>query len=286
MGLWAKSVRIFNAIHDHGQQSVRRLAERTGLSKSSVHRHLQAINRRARSPEAAFWETEAGRTWLIRLVVATLFVFGLKRGVGAETLSEFFGRLHLEAYVGCSPSALRRVMHTLERIILDTAAAWEQEGVAYGEIRPIIGAVDETFLQRMMLVFMDLASGYLLMEEVAVDRTYDTWYGCINRRLKTFGIGVSYLVSDRAKALIKLAETGLDCLSIPDLFHLSHDLAKGYSLSIYGRLRQAQQVLAHARQRLEALQASQPGSAQVQQVQASVEACEAVVACWQGVRSA
>jgi hypothetical protein len=33
-----------------------------------------------------------------------------------------------------------------------------------------------------MLVFMDLASGYLLMEEVAVDRTYDTWYGCINEQ--------------------------------------------------------------------------------------------------------
>jgi hypothetical protein len=26
-------------------------------------------------------------------------------------------------------------------------------------------------------VFMDLASGYLLMEKVAVDRTYDTWDG-------------------------------------------------------------------------------------------------------------
>ena len=128
MGLWAKSVLIFNSIREHGQQSVRRLAERTGLSKSSVHRHLQAINRRDRYPESSFWETEAGRNWLIRLVVATLFVFGLKRGVGAETLSEFFGRLHLEAHVGCSPSALRSVMHTLERIILDTAAAWEQEG--------------------------------------------------------------------------------------------------------------------------------------------------------------
>ena len=286
MGLWAKSVRIFNSIREHGQQSVRRLAERTGLSKSSVHRHLQAINRRDRYPESSFWETEAGRHWLIRLVVATLFVFGLKRGVGADTISEFFGRLHLEAHVGCSPSALRGVMHTLERIILDIAAAWEKEGIAHGEIRPIIGAVDETFLQRMMLVFMDLASGYLLMEEVAVDRMYDTWYGCINERLKTLGIGVSYLVSDRAKALVKLAQTGLDCLSIPDLFHLSHDLAKGYSLSIFGRLRQAQHVLAHARQRLEALQASQPGSAQVQQVQASVGICEAVVARWQGVRSA
>jgi hypothetical protein len=29
-------------------------------------------------------------------MVATLFEFGLKRGVGAETLSEFFGRLRLE----------------------------------------------------------------------------------------------------------------------------------------------------------------------------------------------
>ena len=94
MGLWAKSVVIFNSICDHGKQSVRQAAEQTGFSKSSVHRHLQAIKRRDRYPESWFWETEAGHTWLIRLVVATLFVFGLKRGVGAETISEFFGRLH------------------------------------------------------------------------------------------------------------------------------------------------------------------------------------------------
>ena len=286
MGLWAKSVLIFNAIREHGKQSVRRLSERTGLSKSSVHRHLQAVNRRDRYPESSFWETEAGRTWLIRLVVATLFVFGLKRGVGAETISEFFGRLHLEVHVGCSPSALRRVMHTLERIILDTAAVWEQEGVAHGEIRPVIGAVDETFLQRMMLVFMDLASGYLLMEAVAVDRSYDPWYGFAKARLKTFGTEVLYLVSDRAKALVKLANTGLGCLSIPDVFHLSHDLAKGYSLTIFGRLRQAKQALKQARQRLEALQVSSPDRDQSQKAQASVEACETSVKHWQGVRSA
>src|SRR5215475_15082061 len=125
MGLWAKSIVIFNAIRDYGKQSIRSLADRTGLSKSSVHRHLQAMERRDRSPESSFWETEAGRTWLIRLMVATLFVFGLKRGVGAETRSEFLGRLRLDAHVGCSPSALRCVMHTLERLLLDTAAAWE-----------------------------------------------------------------------------------------------------------------------------------------------------------------
>jgi Family of unknown function (DUF6399)/IclR helix-turn-helix domain len=286
MRFWSKSVRLFNSIRENGKQSLRQLARRTGLSKSSVHRHTQAMARRDCYPESGLWETPEGRNWLIRLVVAPLFMFGLKRGVGAETISEFFSHLHLEAHVGCSPSALRSVMHTLEHITLETAAVWEQQGIAHGEIRPIIGAVDETFLQRMMLVFMDLASGYLLMEEVAVDRTYATWDSLIKARLKTFGVEVSYLVSDRAKALSKLAETGLDCLSIPDVFHLSHELAKGYSLAIFGRLRQAQQALAQAGQRLATWQASHPGSDQAQQAQAVVEVRQGEVKHWQAVRAA
>ena len=286
MPLWAKSVRIFNSIREHGKSSIRRLAERTGFSKSSIHRHLQAIDRRDRYPESKLWETPEGRDWLIRLVVATLFIFGLKRGVGADTISEFFGRLHLEAHLGCSPSALRGLMQRLELTLMETAAAWEQDGIDHGEIRPIIGAVDETFLQRMMLVFMDLASGYLVMEEVAVHRTYETWSGLVKARLKTLGAEVSSLVSDRAKALIKLAQTGLDCLSIPDLFHLSHDLAKGYSLAIFSRLRQAQQALTQAQEHLARAAASHPVGVKVQQAQAVVETHQAEVERWQAVRSA
>jgi hypothetical protein len=286
MGLGAKSLVIFNSIREHGNQSMRSLADRTGLSKSSVHRHLQAIDRRDRYPESSFWETPAGRAWLIRLVVATLFVFGLKRGVGAETLSAFFSRLRLEGHVGCSPSALRTVMRTLERLVLATAAAWEQEGIAHGEIRPVIGAVDETFLQRMMLVFMDLSTGYLLLEEVALDRSYNTWFERVNERLTTFGTEVLYLVSDRAKALIKLADTGLGCPSIPDLFHLGHDLAKSYSLAIFGRLRQAKRDLEHAKQPLEKWQQhTQANPAQIAQTQARVAACTTSVHHWQEVGS-
>jgi hypothetical protein len=177
-------------------------------------------------------------------------------------------------------------MRALEQAILETAAAWERDGVAHGERRPIIGAVDETFLPRMRLVFMDLASGDLLREEVAADRIYDPWNGLVKGRLKTLGGAVLYLVSDRAKALIKLAESGLDCLSIPDLFPLSHALAKSYSLTIFSRLRQAQQTLNQARERLAASQASPPGSPQTQQALALVAASEAEVKRWQGVGGA
>jgi len=105
MGFWTKSLRIFTCLCDHGKQSVRRRAHKTGCSKSRVHRLQQAMARRGCHPESWWWETEDGRRWLTRLVVATLSPCGFKRGVGVETLSAFFVRLRLETQVGCSPSA-------------------------------------------------------------------------------------------------------------------------------------------------------------------------------------
>jgi hypothetical protein len=188
---------------------------------------------RDRHPESWFWESEEGRRWLVRLVVAVLYHVGLKRAVGAETMSAFFACLRLEQHVGCSPSTLRAVMEQLEALILETTEGWEREGITQGQIGPIVGTVDETFLQRLMLVFMDLVSGYVLLEEVADDRTYETWYERVKARLEPMKTHVLYLVSDRAKALIKLAETGLKCPSIADLFHLLHELVKGYSRVIW-----------------------------------------------------
>lgn len=117
----------------------------------------------------------------------------------------------------------------------ETAAAWEKDGIAHGEIRPVIGAVDETFLPQM----------------------------------------------------IKLAHTGLGCLSIPDVLHLGHDLAKGYALAIFGRLRQAKRDLEHAKQCLETLPKNdQAKPAQVAQTPARVVDCATSVHHWQEVGSA
>lgn len=249
MGFWDKSLSIVKYLRDHGTQSMRRLAQKTGLSKSSVHRLQQAMARRGGHPESWLWETEAGRQWLTRLVVATLYTFGLKRGVGMETMQAFFVRLHLATQVGCSPSALRSVMQTLEATILETAATWEKAEVATGEGREIIGAVDETFLEHMVLVFMDLPTGYVILEETADDRSYATWHALVDTRLTALSAQVRYMVSDRAKALIQLAEKGLECLSIPDFFHLVHDIVKSYSLALGRRLQQAHQELHKAEER-------------------------------------
>jgi hypothetical protein len=284
MGFWDKSCQIFKSLCDNTTQSVRQLAQQTGLSKSSVHRLTQAMERRNSHPESWVWETEEGRQWLRRLVVATLYIFGLKRGIGLDTMSEFFARLHLETQAGCSPSALRQVMQTLEAALLETAEAWEQAGCAGGEMREIIGAVDETFLERMMLVCLDLSTGYLILETVAEDRTFATWQALLEERLKDLGASVRYLVSDRAKALVQLAEQGLECLSMPDFFHVVHDIVKSYSLTIGRHVRQAQQELTKATEALARRQEQPHTAPDAPEAQALVAARQAEVQQWAEVQ--
>ena len=96
------------------------------------------------------------------------------------------------------------------------------------------------------LYFLYTPSGYLLVAEVAADRTYATWKAVVDERLKALGTAGLSLLSDRAKALIQRAATGFECLSMPDFFHCIHDLVKRYSLALGQRRRHAQQELMHA----------------------------------------
>ena len=284
MGFWQRSRLIFNAFRDNANASMRQVARHTGLSQSRVHRLGQAMERRHGHPESWFWEIEEGHRWLSRLVVAALYHFGLKRGVGAETMRAFFAGLHLEPQVGCAPSPLRAVMAQLEHLILETTEALEREGIAQGQRGPIVGSVDETFLERMMLGCMDLVSGDLLCEEGADDRTSETWDGRVKARLAPMKTRVLSLVSDRAKALITLAETGLECPSIPEVFPLLYALVKGYSLAIASQLKAAHHALSQAQAHLDKLQASGTSETEPQAAQSAVAACAAEVSHWEQVR--
>src|SRR4030095_1564810 len=77
-----------------------------------------------------------------------------------------------------------------------------------------------------------------------------TWQALVEERLKALGTGVLYMVSDRAQALIQLAEHGVERLSVPDFFHVVHEIVKSYSLAIGRHLRQAHQDLTKATEAL------------------------------------
>ena len=89
------------------------------------------------------------------------------------------------------------------------------------------------------------------------------------------------LVSDRAKALIQLAEQGLECLSMPDFFPVIHEIIKSYSLAMGRCVRHAHQERQKAEEALARRQELAPVAPDYPEAQAEVEAKRAEVRRWE-----
>jgi chemotaxis regulatin CheY-phosphate phosphatase CheZ len=266
------SQRVFTVLQQTATASVRQLARLTGLPRSSVHRYKAGIIRRNQYPESHLWERPEGYRWLCVLVYATVFVFGIMRGVGAETLSLFFRRLHLQRWIAVSPTAIREVRRRMEGHIL--ASQREQEQAIRQEptgIREVCLAADETFFQEVVLLFMDISSGYIFVEASAPDRTYAPWSERVQTVVQAFGLKVRYLVRDRARALIKLADEGLAWASIPDLFHTMRELTILLGGRLQRRLQRVQTQLATSTATLAALVQVAPTAPKIDALSREIE---------------
>ena len=213
-----RSQKVAACIKENEEQGVRGIAAATRLSKSSVHRHQQAINRRNQHPESSFWETTAGNQWLARLVFGLVYHFGIKQGVGAESLSAFIQAVHLDTHVASSASALRQLKAHVNQAIESYQSAQAEHCIPAKEKGICVGA-DETFFGLPVLVLLELSSGYIFVETECENRTYATWMDQVNNWWQDSPWQCHYLVSDGARALVKLAVSGLGCVSVADLFH-------------------------------------------------------------------
>jgi hypothetical protein len=247
-------------LRDGALSSVRKLAQATGIPKSSVDRHRQALQKRSVVAEAELWEQALGQEWLRRLVFAIIYVFGIKGGIGADRLSEFFHCVHLERHVGCSPSALNRLRTEFETTLLSYPPEQLHSLTVVERKIEICAGADETFFDQPILVLMDLVSGYMVLEEPAANRSYATWYERAQQALKPLGLSLRYIVSDRAKALIKLAMEGFSCPSIPDWFHMMRDLNKAMRVSFHLKLARIEEKRLQSEQQLQRLQAKGKGA--------------------------
>ena len=105
----------------------------------------------------------------------------------------------------------------------------------------------------------------------------------MDERLKALGTEVWDVGSARAKALIQLAEQGLECFSMPDFFHVVHEIVKRYSLTIGRRLRQAHKELQKAAEALAQLQGLAHAAHDSPEATVEVEARRAEVLRFHGI---
>ena len=108
-----------------------------------------------------------------------------------------------------------------------------------------------------------MPSGYLLLEENADDRRFTTWLNRARPRLETLGIEVKHAITDRAKALIKLALEGFGCKSGADLFHALHDVSKSLGFAFHRAVASAEKKVKESIAKVESLEKSCASQAEI-----------------------
>ena len=220
-----RSQKVADCIKTNAKQGIESISAAIGISKSSVHRHQQAIARRNQYPESELWETATGSAWLLRMVVGVIYHFGIKHGVGAESLSVFFKAVHLDTHVGSSASTLRQLKHRLHAAIMSYEAAQAEQCQPANKPGICLGG-DETFFGLPVLVLVELASGFIFTEIACENRCYDTWLKQTETWWNQTQWQCHFMVSDGARALVKLALCGLRTVSVADLFHAIRALGR------------------------------------------------------------
>ncbi len=231
-----KIIKLCATIKSHGKQSLAKLARQTNYSKSSTHRQIKVINKRSSNVCSAFFETEEGFGWLVRLVVAVLFIFGIKCNIGAETIASFFSLIKINHYAGLSASSINRIEERIRDILTQYEDYLQPQLEKLAKLKDLIAGADETFFDRfMVLLFMDLPSGFLFHEKLSEDRTFETWERKTKAAIKQFNSFLC-LVSDRAKALLKLGKHN-SCTNVADLFHFLMKPVRAFKFSFARKLK-------------------------------------------------
>lgn len=201
---------------------------------------------------------------------AVLYKFGLQHAAGADALSDFFKLIRIDTHVGVSPSALRTQLGKMEALMLTFQQSCEQS--APTQTRKAVLAADETFFgELLILVLMDLSSGYLLLESIQDDRRFDTWLAQASPRLDALGIEVGHAISDRAKALIKLAVEGFDCASGADVFHEQYGLSRWLGSALGRRKAKADKRCDTAQKAANKARADEKAALEIEHAQAIAE---------------
>jgi len=210
-----KTIKTFEAIKKFGKQSLSQLVKITGSSKSSVHRQTKTINKRSSQLGAKFFESEEGFRWLTQFLIATLLVFGLQSNIGADKLSLFFTLIKIDGFIGTSPTSIRRLKIQMMELLKKYERQLLPKMNEVAKDKSLMAGADETFFEQLLImVFMDLPSGFIFLEEQTNGRTFPIWLEHTKSFIGKFK-GMLCLVSDRAKVLIKLSEHYC-CESIAD----------------------------------------------------------------------
>ena len=220
-------------------------ARRRGIPSRTL-RDWRRRARQFRDPHrpifSAFVEGAEGTHSLHRIVLAAIFVFGVMNGAGAGTLRLFLNLAGLAPWIACSERTLQRALGNMTNAIGewgDRTGEKLGEAMRRGPERTLSLALDETWKRSMILVAMDVGSGFLLAEVHAAKRDAATWTSSMAKAIGNLPVKIAQVVADEAKGITAYVSGLLGAHRSSDLFHGLYEFG-AVLLALHAKLKQAQ----------------------------------------------
>ncbi len=253
----AGQVIALRAVREGRGDSIRTFATHNEVPRSTVQDRVYAANDNGLpSGYKSFFESPCGLQFVLRLMVTVLVFFVLRGGCSVELVAEFFEALGLQRFVACSPSTLRRIFTQ----ILEHTRAWGQ--LQYGELAPkmtlrdVVLALDENFhWDKMLLVIMDIGTGFLFAEVSSDSRDGETWEKEVRNSLVGYKVTLCAVTRDAGSWLGVCAE-GLKVPAGQDIFHIQYGVCKASARPMALRVTRAQEAIQKSEEDLAKVQAA------------------------------
>jgi hypothetical protein len=193
-----------------------------------------------------FFESPDGVLFLHRLVLAAQVVITLMGPGSIRMVCAFLLLSGLHRFVASSYGSQQQAIAAIEQTLCAFGASEFRRLAQQMQPKRITLIEDETFHPQICLVAMEAASGFILLELYAEDRSSKTWTQKVKEALEGLPVEIVQVTSDEARGLLGHAGKGLEVHHSPDLFHPQQDLVRATSRTLGQRVEAARGAVTEA----------------------------------------
>lgn len=184
--------------------------------------------------------TQEGRRWLLRFLVALVSTFVIRCGLGVRPLRDFMISVGISRFMAHSPRTLQRFSLALsERIVRWGRATTANLGSKMRETAMLL-VLDEHWHGGMHLVAYDALTGYIVLQIHSHSRSAKAWGAALDDALTGLRVRVLQTVGDDARGLSSCSIAGARVFHGADLFHPLYAISRGFGPPIARVVRDAE----------------------------------------------
>lgn len=204
--------------------------------------------------------TQEGRRWLLRFLVALVSTFVIRCGLGVRPLRAFMIYVGISRFIAHSPRTLQRFSRALSERIVRWGRATTADLAGKMRETAMLLVLDEHWHGGMQFVAYDALSGYIVLQIHSHTRSAEAWGSALDHALIGLRVRVLQTVGDDTRGISSCSIAGAPVFHGAHLFHPLYAITRGFGPPIARIVRGAERCVCEQKRlvdRFEAVETEQ-----------------------------